>query len=288
MKFGEIGISIPPVLNRLSVIESESAILSIRLFRSCLTLAVTKNKIKLYQVAAKRKQDTDSDFQSTKRQKQYIRKYNVTYLEYGFVPHATDESRPFCLVCIVVLTNEAMKPSRLKAHLLKKHPDKANWTISQFQKMKENFEKRRTLPMLAQKANYDIENGLIASYKVSKLIAKCSKAHTIGEQLIIPAVTEILSTVFKVDTSKLRSVPLSNNTMSRRIDEMSDDIEANLCLKLQETEFSIQLDESTVRDDQALLIRLVAYVWFINNKEICEEMLFCHSLETFCQGENIF
>ena len=57
--------------------------------------------------------------------------------------------------------------------------------------MKENFDKPGALPMFAQKANYDIENGLIASYKVSKLIAKCGKAHKIGEQLILPAVTGI-------------------------------------------------------------------------------------------------
>ena len=139
--------------------------------------------------------------------------------------------------------------------------------------------------MFAQKSNYDIENGLNASHKLSKLITKCGKAHTIGEQLILRAVTGIMSTVFKIDTNKLRSVSFSNNTVSLRINEMSDDIEAQMCRKLQETEFSIQLDESTVFDNQALLL---AYVRFIKNKKICEQMFFCHSLETFCQGENIF
>ena len=73
--------------------------------------------------------------------------------------------------------------------------------------------------------------------------------------------------------------------MSRRIYEMSDDIEGQVCLKLQETEFSLQPDESTVRDNQALL---VVSVRFINEKKICEELLFCHSQEIFCQRENIF
>ena len=52
--------------------------------------------------------------------------------------------------------------------------------------------------------------------------------------------------------------------MSRRINEMNDDIEVQVCLKLQETEFSIQLDKSTVRNKQALQL---AYVWFINDKK---------------------
>ena len=99
--------------------------------------------------------------------------------------------------------------------------------------MKENFDKRRKLPMFAQKANYDIGNGLIASYKVSKLIAKCGKTHTIGERLILPAVTEIMSTVFKVDTNNSRSVSLSNNTVSCCINEMNDNIEPPVYLKLQ-------------------------------------------------------
>ena len=84
-------------------------------------------------MATKRKQDTDSDGQSTKREKHYLRKYHVTYLEYGFVSYTTDVSRPFCLVCNVVLSNEAMKPSRLKAHLLKNTQTRP---IGQFQHSK--------------------------------------------------------------------------------------------------------------------------------------------------------
>ena len=33
---------------------------------------------------------------------------------------------------------------------------------------------------------------------------------------------------------------------------------------------------------------LLAYVRLTNDKKICKDMSFCHSLETFCQGENIF
>ena len=36
-----------------------------------------------------------------------------------------------------------------------------------------------------------VGRGLLAFYKVSYLIAKCEKPHTIGENLIIPAVKEI-------------------------------------------------------------------------------------------------
>ena len=75
-------------------------------------------------------------------------------------------------------------------------------------------------------------SGCNTSYKVSKLIAKCGKAHTIGEQLILPALTEIMSSVFKLDTNNLRSVSLGNNTVWRRINEISDDIRRQLLLEI--------------------------------------------------------
>ena len=59
------------------------------------------NKVKFYQMTTKWKQDTDGDGQSTKKEKHCLRKYNVTYLEYGFEPHTTDISRPFCL-CVTL------------------------------------------------------------------------------------------------------------------------------------------------------------------------------------------
>ena len=48
---------------------------------------------------------------------------------------------------------------------------------------------------------------------------------------------------------------------------------------------SIQFHEFTVCDNQALLL---ACVRFINDRKICEEMMFCHLLKTFCPEENIF
>ena len=41
----------------------------------------------------------------------------------------------------------------------------------------------------------------------------------------------------------LRSIPLSNDTVARRIDEMANDEEIQLIHILQTTEFSLQLDE---------------------------------------------
>ncbi|CAH2021449.1 unnamed protein product [Acanthoscelides obtectus] len=73
------------------------------------------------------------------------------------------------------------------------------------------------------------DDGLRASYNISLLIAKSGRPHTIGEKLILPAVEEVLKTVLHKPASDIiKRIPLSNNTVERRIDEMSSDIESFL------------------------------------------------------------
>ncbi|CAH2002456.1 unnamed protein product [Acanthoscelides obtectus] len=109
-------------------------------------------------------------------------------------------------------------------------------------------------------------------------IPKSGKPHTIGEKLILPAVEEVLKTVLHKPASDIiKRIPLSNNTVERRIDEMSSDIESFLCNYLQTTHLSIQLDESTLPNNAALLL---AYVRFIMSQEIYEELLFARTLIT--------
>jgi len=75
---------------------------------------------------------------------------------------------------------------------------------------------------------------LIASYKVSYRIAKCKKPHTIAEQLILPAAIDVVNIVVGESAGKLLSkVPLSNNTVSRRIHHMAEDFNEQLIEKNQ-------------------------------------------------------
>lgn len=66
---------------------------------------------------------------------------------------------------------------------------------------------------------------------------------------------------------------------------MSYDIENFLCNYLQTTHFSIQLDESTLPGNEALLL---AYVRFIMDQNIQEELLFARPLTTDTKGKSIF
>uniref|UniRef100_A0A5S6Q618 DUF4371 domain-containing protein n=1 Tax=Trichuris muris TaxID=70415 RepID=A0A5S6Q618_TRIMR len=100
------------------------------------------------------------------------------------------------------------------------------------------------------------------------LIAKAGYAHTVGEDLLIPV-----------------KIPLSNNTVQRRIDETANNVEDALCSSLRTTQFSLQIDESCLPGNEALLL---AYVRFIKDEKLVQELLFAKELVTDTKGASIF
>lgn len=58
----------------------------------------------------------------------------------------------------------------------------------------------------------------------------------------------------------MASIPLDNNSLPRRINDMAKDVESILCDDLKNCEFAIQLDGYTVRDSETLLMIYVRYV----------------------------
>ena len=121
------------------------------------------------------------------------------------------------------LCNSAMKPSLLLRHLESNHSDKKDSEKSYFQRLDENM-KRQRLDQIGQ--SYQKSAGILhASYEVSSLIAKNIKAHTIAENLILPAAkTLVRNLIGEKEAEKLNSVSLSNDTVRRLIYDMSDDI----------------------------------------------------------------
>ncbi|GCC24130.1 hypothetical protein chiPu_0002530 [Chiloscyllium punctatum] len=83
----------------------------------------------------------------------------------------------------------------------------------------------------------------------------------------------------------IKRIPLSNDSVKRRIDEMASNVEDKLCSLLILKEIALQLDESTISRNQALLLR---YVRFIDKNEIREELLFALDLPTDTKGTTIF
>ena len=101
---------------------------------------------------------------------------------------------------------------------------------------------------------------LKASYEVSLMIAKQKKAHTIGENLVLPAAKVMVRCVFGDESvKKFNSISLSNNTVQRRIEKISVDILQQVINDIcrSESGFAIQLDEST---DVTNCVQLLIFV----------------------------
>ena len=123
---------------------------------------------------------------------------------------------------------------------------------------------------------------------MAQQIAKCKKPHTIAQELILPAAVGMCEIMLGTEAAnKLKSIPLSDDTVKRRIDDLSGDILSQLLerLRCSEVQFSIQLDESTDVASAAQLITLVRYLW---DGAILEDFLFCKEVPGRTTGEEVF
>ncbi|KAG9282105.1 zinc finger BED domain-containing protein 5-like [Astyanax mexicanus] len=131
------------------------------------------------------------------------------------------------------------------------------------------------------------EKAQLASYVVALRIAKCKKPHTIGEELLLPAAMDMCRVMVGEEAAnKLKNIPLSNDTVGRRISEMSSDVKSQLVERLRSCEqFAVQLDECTDVSSAAQLLVYVRYAW---GESILEDILFCKEVEGRATGEEIF
>ncbi len=115
------------------------------------------------------------------------------------------------------------------------------------------------------------------------MVAKLGLAHTIGENFFIPAAVEVLR-IFNCDEvlEKFKKIPLSNNTIKRRIDYMASNVESKLIKVVNKSSmFALQCDETTDCNNMSYLIVFVRY---LNENSINEDMLFCETLQTTTTG----
>ena len=211
--------------------------------------------------------------------KKKCRQYSVEYLKYGFIQSLTNPQQPMCLVCEKNFSNEPMKLSRLLEHLQKIHPDKSGKTLAFFHSLQ--FLKQKTMNMFTSSSKNSDD-----SLKASLLIAEAGKPHTIGEELILPAVKEVIKTVLhKSPEQVIKSIPLSDNSVQRRVDKIAENVVEILSKMLMTTEFSLQLNKSTFPGNELLHF---AYVRFIKGGSLCQELLFARLLETDTKGESVY
>lgn len=169
--------------------------------------------------------------------------------KYFFIQHF---GNPICIICHGSVS--VNKEFNIKRHYETKHPTFSKFSgqirKDEVHKLKLSLEKQSSM---FQKGNIESENNTRASYEVSRLIAENMKPFTDGD-FVKKCLIAVVDIVCPEKKNLFSNVSLSARTVTRRIEEMSADM--NSCLKDHFKNFqffSIALDESTDTTDTAQL-----------------------------------
>ena len=117
-------------------------------------------------------------------------------------------------------------------------------------------------------------------------IAKQKKPHTIGETLIKPCALSMVKLILgEISAQKIQQVSLSNDTIKRRISQMSANVKQKIINEIKASPmFSLQLDEST---DVASCSQLLVFVPYVHTEDVKEEFLYCKVLDSTTTAQDV-
>ena len=179
------------------------------------------------------------------------------------------------MICDAVFSNSNLKPSKLGEHLQAIHGEnkRAGNDFSSLKAKRARYDSKGMLPKLGF-ARVD-KLLLFASCKVAYEVAKMKKPHSVAETLMKPCALEMVKAVVGEEASKkLQRIPLSNNVIRSRIDDIGADILDQVVsdIKVSSAKISVHLDEST---DVSNCSQLMVFARYVKGNAIEEHFLFC-------------
>ncbi|CAI9716938.1 domain-containing 3 [Octopus vulgaris] len=130
------------------------------------------------------------------------------------------------------------------------------------------------------------EMAQVTSVEIAEMIALQTKSHTLAESIISPACRKMVKTIIGDEAEQeISKIPLSNNTILRRIMDFSADIEENVQIKVQNSEFALQVDEST---DISNKTQLLTFIRFIDGNQTINQFFCCEEMPLTTRGQDIF
>ncbi|XP_060881990.1 SCAN domain-containing protein 3-like [Metopolophium dirhodum] len=121
------------------------------------------------------------------------------------------------VICHVVLSNDALRPSRLERHLTTAHP-MLKGKPKEFFVAKNNSSSKMKIDHTGE-FQQNNEKIVEASYHIAFMGAQQKKPHTFGETLIKPSILKAVEIVLGEESKrKIAQLSLSDNTVKRRID----------------------------------------------------------------------
>ncbi|XP_076325514.1 protein FAM200A-like [Tachypleus tridentatus] len=80
-------------------------------------------------------------------------------------------------------------------------------------------------------------------------------------------------------------MPLSNDTISHRIQHMAEDLNDHLIEKMKGKEFGLHLDEAMDSNKDA---HLICCTWFVDGDKIVEDLLVCKNIRASTKAQDLF
>ena len=208
------------------------------------------------------------------------RQYCDDYLKFGF-SWSGDVAQP-CPLCGEDMANESMVPNKLQRHFTTKHSCLQDKDLNYFQRLLQQQSKQRNV---FQKTMTVSERAQLASIEIAEIIAMKSKSHTLVESVILPTCKKMVKSMLGETAEKdIGKIPLSNDTIHRRILDLSENIDANVQKKLEGSKFALIFDESTDISNSA---QLLVFVRFNNDDEIINQFLRCKEMPTTTRGQDV-
>ena len=177
----------------------------------------------------------------------------------------------------VVFCNSNLKPSKLSEYFKNEHGVvEAGYIAETLKTKRARYERNGMLPKMRFTSGE--KPHLLASYKVAYRIAKAMKPHTLAEEVAKPCVVGTADIILGDGAAKkLKQIALSNDTVCRRINDLSIDICNQLIsvFTASSQKTLLQRDEST---DVSNHSQIICFGRYIKEKKVEEEFLFCEPL----------
>jgi hypothetical protein len=109
------------------------------------------------------------------------------------------------------------------------------------------------------------------------------KPHSIGEHLLLPATKDVVKTMFSEKFPKdIDLIHLSNNTVSRRINDLADNVESQLIKRVKARPYyALKIDETT---DVAYKAQLMCYVRYGHDNNIHDDVFLIYNFGSYIQN----
>lgn len=238
-------------------------------------------------------QSTTSQKSEESKRKAPARKYNIAWENEYFA--IENNSKTICLICRMEYSDN--KKYAIDRHFTTTHSE-INVKFSdptkrakEIQRLKNELSGEKKI---IQKFLDKNEILACASYRIAFNLAQSAKPYTDGEfykDLLLSTVKILCQNVDDKTTGYLveniQLLPLSEQTISRRVNDLGKDIETKLKSDLKKCHsFSLALDETTDIGDTSQLAFWVRYINDINSYE--ENLLALVPLKEQTRGEDIF